>query len=116
MADDQMDTTPSARDIETKVKPKVLAAAKRKSPKVKAQRGSGSNEEWEPSDYFRNSPWFATNISLPNRGDIPHKIGYVTEDMLHSCFGESSWNGYKLSNCTGIPIEEVLALWQVVDG
>jgi hypothetical protein len=49
MVDGQMDTTPPAGDIETEVKSegmsKVPATTKKKSPKRKAVRGSGSDKE-----------------------------------------------------------------------
>ncbi|KAL3676315.1 hypothetical protein R1sor_026263 [Riccia sorocarpa] len=51
-------------------------------------------------------------------GDVPKTL--VLDELLLKCFGpkcgKNGRNGPKLVNCTGLPQEEVLHLFQVIDG
>jgi hypothetical protein len=73
-------------------------------------------DDWNPADFEKDASYFELTFDLPNEGENPYKITDITDEMLSGCFGEKSRSGYKLSNCVGIPIDDVLHLSQIVDG
>jgi hypothetical protein len=97
-----------------KVKPPQIPDVKLK--RILKKPSEKAKEKWTVAKFLKDAAWFAENCSLPNEGKTPHKIADVTEEMLTTCFGERGRNGYKLSNCVGIPSEVILKLTQVVDG
>ncbi|KAL3696601.1 hypothetical protein R1sor_010677 [Riccia sorocarpa] len=77
---------------------------------------SAEEEFWKPIEYF------ADDCNLPNEGLMPNDVPktLVSDEVLLECFGpkcgKNGRNGPKLSNYTGLPQEEVLHLFQVIDG
>ncbi|KAL3688944.1 hypothetical protein R1sor_015253 [Riccia sorocarpa] len=78
--------------------------------------------DWAEEEFWKPIEYFADDCNLPNEGLMPNDVPktLVSDEVLLECFGpkcgKNGRNGPKLSNCTGLPQEEVLHLFQVIDG
>ncbi|KAL3678296.1 hypothetical protein R1sor_021252 [Riccia sorocarpa] len=78
--------------------------------------------DWAEEEFWKPIEYFADDCNLPNEGLMPNDVPktLVSDEVLLECFGpkcgKNGKNGPKLSNCIGLPQEEVIHLFQVIDG
>ncbi|KAL3688661.1 hypothetical protein R1sor_014970 [Riccia sorocarpa] len=78
--------------------------------------------DWAEEEFWKPIEYFADDCNLPNEDLMPNDVPktLVSDEVLLECFGpkcgKNGRNGPKLSNCTGLPQEGVLHIFQVIDG
>jgi hypothetical protein len=110
--DEIANMVPTIASIPTETKP----VPSHKKAKAVSKAKMKELDSWDPVEFMRDAEHFALTFGLPNEGLNPLKITDITDQMLIGVFGEKSRNGYKLNNCTGLLVDDLVELSQVVDG